>query len=351
MEYVKAGLLSDILNVFKKLSGKLANFLDSLSVTVEDVKSNPDGSVSYTLVGGDGSKLFAETKPIDGKPGHFNITVYTEDKKKKKEMKDVHEDKFEQAFTRAVDELLGVTLEDWGKAKPDDDLSSANHINMKLSKITSATGTRIQLKAIKADYDIADAYNDALSVLKDDDTCSLIGDTDTCLEVSVMPDNYEVAVCEDFNTMPVQDCVKQLVSCTYQLLAVFQHVHWNSYGEDFLTIHRYCDDQIKYLQEQVDEYAEICCEICESVDTPYIMLQSNSVTTAVRNSYLASEGFETLKAAASQYVSYLDAIYVNLPRDVQSELDSTIRHWNKELNYIIKRSTKFVYSGDGTCLL
>ncbi len=347
MEYVKAGLISDILNTFKKLSGKLANFLDSLSVSVEDVKKNPDGSVSYTLVGGDGSKLFAETKPIDGKPGHFNITVYTQDKKKKKEMKDVHEDKFEQAFTRAVDELLGVTLEDWSKAKPDADLSSAKHINMKLSKITSTTGTRIQLKAIKADYDIADAYNEALNVLEDDEVCNMVED-DTCLQVSVMPDNYDIALCEEF---PVQAYAKLLVACTYQLLSIFQHVHWNSYGEDFLTIHKYCEEQIKYLQEQVDLYAEICCEICDSVDTPLTMLQSNMVTSALRSSYLASEGFETVRDAADKYVSYLNATYVNFPRDVQSELDSTIRHWNKELNYILKRTEKFVYNGGGTCLL
>lgn len=347
MEYVKAGLLSDILNTFKKLSGKLANFLDSLSVTVENVKKNPDGSVSYTLVGGDGSKLLAETKPIDGKPGHFNITVYTEDKKKKKEMKDVHEDKFEQAFTRAIDELLGVALEDWIKNKPSDDLSSAKHINMKLSKITSATGTRIQLKAIKADYDIADAYNDALNVLNDDEVCNLVED-DTCLQVSVLPDNYDVAMCETFS---VQDCAKQLVACTYQLLSVFQHIHWNSYGEDFLTIHKYCDEQIKYLQEQIDLYAEICCEMCDSVDTPYTMLLSNMITMAARNSYIASEGFETAKEAATRYIAYLNAIYVNFPRDVQSELDSTIRHWNKEINYVLRRSTRYTYSGDGTCLL
>ena len=262
-------------------------------------------------------------------------------------MKDVHEDKFEQAFTRAVDELLGVTLEDWSKAKPDDDLSSAKHINMKLSKITSATGTRIQLKAIKANYDIADAYNDALNVLNDDEVCSMVED-DTCLQVSVMPDNYDVAMCETFS---VQDCAKQLVACTYQLLSVFQHIHWNSYGEDFLTIHKYCDEQIKYLQEQVDLYAEICCEMCDSVDTPYTMLLSNMVTTAARNSYIASEGFETAKEAASRYVTYLNAIYVNFPRDVQSELDSTIRHWNKEINYVLRRSTRYTCSGDGTCLL
>lgn len=347
MNYVKAGLLSDILNTFKKLSGKLANFLDSLSVTVEDVKENSDGSVSYTLVGGDGSKLFAETKPIDGKPGHFNITVYTQDKKKKKEMKDVHEDKFEQAFTRAVDELLGVTLEDWSKSKPDDDLSSAKHINMKLSKITSATSTRIQLKAIKADYDIADAYNDALNVLNDDEVCDMVEDN-TCLQVSVMPDNYEVATCGSFT---VQDCAKQLVACTYQLLSIFQHIHWNSYGEDFLIIHKYCDEQIKYLQEQVDLYAEICCEMCDGVDTPYMMLQSGMITGTVRNSYLASEGFNEAKAAAEMYITYINAMYVNFPRDVQSELDSTIRHWNKEINYILKRTNKFTYSGEGTCLL
>lgn len=353
MDYVKAGLLSDILNTFKKLSGKLANFLDSITVKgnikIGDVKKNSDGSISYTLEASDDSKLYAVTKPIKDKPGFLYIKVYTEDKKKYKEFEVVHESKIEDAFNKASNELLGLDLIEWGLSKnSEDDVESSKHIHVKLRKVTSNTSTRIQLKAIKANYDISEAYSDAMNVIQDDETCNLLGDQDTCFDIAVLPDSYEICIGEDFS---VQDCARKLFANTYALLQVFQHVHWNSYGEDFLTLHNYCNDKISYLNWQVDTYAEIWSEVHGYVDVPSTTLQYADIVCPSITAYTGYTGFRYLEKTIHSYIDHINAMYVNFPRDVQSELDSTIRYWNKEVNYILRNITKCSYGGEGTCLL
>ena len=134
----------------------------------------------------------------------------------------------------------------------------------------------------------------------------------------------------------------QYTTLVYTIQAIvndIRYIHWNCYGVNFDIIHTVTGEYYNKLNQDLDLLAELALEqpgvtlanpsnMASKIDWPVID-DSNCINTDYTWQFIRNL-IETL-------LTTLKHNYDNFSSDIQSELDTIIRYWQKELKYKIIR--------------
>ena len=268
-------------------------------------------------------KLKMHVTPLDQKATRFDIEIYLPDGKTVKE---------ENVRQKDLDDVLVKVLEDakLGGLENAGEIHMSNNIRATFKKVTSAEEESIELVAIQANSDPAQAFAVVQELAESPEFIAQLSDEPQSFLIEDAGCEYDVTECDCIDT---SGTYVLMLKTALQTLSVAQSIHWNSRGDDFFTIHQLMDEYIWKLRNQVDELAELCVEFNTFVASPIDLVKDVDSNVDYMQKFSAVQGYNSFKNQVDKLISVYSALYCNCPSDVQSELDTWIREWKKESQY------------------
>ena len=132
-------------------------------------------------------------------------------------------------------------------------------------------------------------------------------------------------------------CYTMLVYTTQAIANDIKYIHWNCCGKNFDNVHTITEDYYNKLNQDLDLFAELALE------QPGITLANPSNMTSKidwsavddTNGISTGEAWQLIRNLLETLINTLECNYDKFSADIQSELDTIIRYWKKELKYKI----------------
>jgi hypothetical protein len=341
LKNVQAGIIRDILNTLKGISERLFNYLGAPeNVNISDkhikldekkVKKIDDRTfeMPYTYQADGSAPLPYKVKMtlIKDDVADIEVTINLGDKPLKAEKKGVTADKFD----KVTKDLLFSLLDD--DTKQAFGIKSSKTMKVTLQKVVASKETSINLRAITADYDISDAYSTLDNLLSADEFTDAITEEPISFEIIDVGDEYDVSPCELAYSDALKYALAELICKALQFQMDMQIAHWYSaYNNDLCNI---TGSMLYEISSWTDKFGMWYIEVTDSV---YQVSQGcTPVPLEIPDEMSMDEMVDAIGDCISTFVDNLDCQYVNLPHDMQNEVDYLIRNLKQTKDINLKQ--------------
>lgn len=162
---------------------------------------------------------------------------------------------------------------------------------------------------------------------------------DAGYELVETPDSLPIVETEpDF----VEVNYSQYTTLVYTIQAIandIKYIHWNCCGIEFDAIHTVTEEYYSKLSQDLDLFAEISLE-----QAGITLTNPSKMTTKIDwpcleniNLISSSDAWQYMRNLIETLITELQFNYDKFDSDIQSELDTVIRYWKKELKYKVIR--------------
>lgn len=326
MSTIEASGLTEVLNFLKGLSDKIFKYLNSSEtkkiIKVEKVEEEKSGVKKLTLKYKNKIPTYVKLKDTGNETFDMEVSVAGNDGKAMK-FKRVREDEFDDKLKEAYDELLDDDLlKSFG-------LTASKEIKVSLKKVCGSKDTSIQLCAITANYDIAEA-NSMLDIVLDNETfVNSIPEDLTSYSIIDEGEELDITEIDDIDSPDlVEDSLYQMLCAAIQFNMEMQVFHWEcAFNEQLFNI---TGDLLYQSQYDVNQIGLWIVQNCNSVVSPFNQefpdAWFNQCDLATPHSpQIESVGIEHIFDSIDVYLDTLDFFYPNFEHDMQFEIDRMIR--------------------------
>lgn len=341
-------LLKSLANVASLLGQTGAHSLKALvdlGVQYDKMEQEKESKIiKFEVTTSGGNSFKVQCIPVEGADGVFNMVF--DGKGGSKTTESVKQDKFDEAITKYIKDVYHEDLTHGhddnkdGKIDPEDqtDEQKANAANMIRVKLRPIKGKKaVKLEAVFANYDPYTANEDLCAVCTNPEFCeALPADQSTCWDIVTTPGGELVVdACED-KSPEVGTTYVDIVTAAYQAYFDLKVVHWNTWGAEFDTIHRWTDDWSSQLLSHIDAIAEIGLQSGWAIPDPRAQICRDGAVQITKSAGL-QDSVAICKTAINKFVGALELYYANVPHDVQSKFDEFISYWNLENKFKLDR--------------
>ena len=322
MENIQGGALKDFMNILKGLSDKIFKYLssnDSL-VKVKDVKQESNGDTKVTTYYDNKipvTILIHKPDPDDSNIMDLTITVADTNSKPLK-FKNVKGEDFQKKINEACKKLISEDL------KKSFGVQTSKKLNVRLQKVSAATGAEIILSGIYGDYAIPEANAILEDILVDDDFAESIPKEPTGYAITEIDDEYDIEL-EDFNFGDIISQTLNAILCAaVKFNMEIQLARWETIFNKDLSYTM--GDLLWESQRNVDRFGVLLIQNCNEVVNPYGNSPEQWLDMCeytIPHSPIGV-GVEYIQGVISEYIDILDYYYPNFSHDVQYELDQII---------------------------
>lgn len=228
------GIVKDVLDIIKKLSEGLFNYLGGAdmgdsNVTIDEKKIKKINDTSFEIpctYHGLKAPLYYTMKINQKSDDLADIEIiYAEgDGKKSAKRNNVTKENF-----RKVSEKLLMDLLD-SDTKLAYGIKSAKTMQVTLQRIVAAKETSINLTAIKANYDLGEAYTDLDMLLEAPEFTEAITEEPISFEIMDTGDDYDINNIEAFSDECTVYSLRNLLCAAVQFYMDIQLLHWECAG-------------------------------------------------------------------------------------------------------------------------
>ncbi|MBR4880482.1 MAG: hypothetical protein IKU19_01025 [Clostridia bacterium] len=365
MTSIKAGVIKDILNMIAKISDNLFAWLngsDNKNVAVDNVKKVKENSKSDVFEfkvalkqNKDGSKVFnypyriilelPKFADVSDKKIDINelqkkyadipcrITVYSglEPNADSRSRDNVSGRDFWEVSMEMLFEMLDEdTKQAFG-------IKGSKRMKVTLQRVVSAKETAINLSAITADYALSEAYTDLDSLLSSDEFSDSITEEPVTLEIVDTGSDYDIEPAEFALSEAASYGISQLLCAAIQFQMDIQILRWYAaYNSELFGItgnlwweaNSWTDKLGLWYIEMTDSVFQVP----QGCPSKPLTLDDSSDTDPVYEIGLA------LADTISVFLESLEGVYVDLPHDMQQELDSLIRSLKETRDMQLRRA-------------
>ena len=234
-------------------------------------------------------------------------------------------------------------------AATEDIMQSEKFLKFTLNKKkTDVIGSdyKMELRNIFANYAPSEVYTDINQIASDDD---FLGQLDfegpESYGVVITDDGYDVTTLASFNDASFTDGYKQaaynaILDQAYKFYYDCKYVEYLACGRDMSKIIDYTLNYTWRLQEVIDTISKSI--VATNLDLIHPLERFCNITTEAtikQESCFFWEGFCTyMTTNVQEFVNVLRLCSSNLPKEEELMIQSWIRSWLYELNYVLTRS-------------
>lgn len=336
------GILKDVLNILKKLSEGLFNYLggadgDSSKISIDEKKVKKINESTFEL-------------PCKYKGTHAELPYTVKMKLKDDNLADIeviYSEGNDTKYARRsnvssedylkISEKLLVSLLD-NDTKQAFGIHAAKTLQVTLQRITAAKESCINLTAIKADYNLAEAYTNLDVVLDSPEFTDMITEEPISFEIVDTGDDYDISTIDGISDATVYS-LKNLLCATVQFSMDIQLLRWesarcfdifNRIGSQLWSVHDWIDKLGIWIIEasnsvynvlgdcipDLGETVDVCCE---------------------HSPCLEYTGEQIIYPVFDRMISAIENNLPNLPSDMQVSLNYWLRDLKQFVNFEIKQ--------------
>ena len=336
------GLLKSILDTIKKLSESLFNYLGSSDtgndkVSIDDKKIKKVNETNYEL-------------PCRYKGTHAELPYTVKLKLKADNLADievVYSEGTESKSARRsnvssedylkISEKLLLSLLDTDTKKAFG-ITGSKTMQVTLQRVTAAKESCINLTAIKADYNLAEAYTNLDVVLDSPEFTDMITEEPISFEIVDTGDDYDISTIDGISDATVYS-LKNLLCATVQFSMDIQLLRWesarcfdifNRIGSQLWSVHDWIDKLGIWIIEasnsvynvlgdcipDLGETVDVCCE---------------------HSPCLEYTGEQIIYPVFDRMISAIENNLPNLPSDMQVTLNYWLRDLKQFVNFEMKQ--------------
>lgn len=334
MEKVEAGLLKKLLDAIKKISERLFNYLgasddfekEGIKIDDKNIKKVNEETFDMPCYYNTGHGEIPYTVRVklnkDKDLADITVTYDNDGSPISKTKRNVSGDEYVKESKKIFLSLLDKdTKEAFG-------IKASKTMQVTLQKITASEETSINLTAIKANYELAEAYTALDNLLEAPEFIEAIPEEPISFEIVDIGDDFDV------NTIPeitgnVEYSLKQLLCAAIQYSMDIQLLRWEcSRNEKLFSI---IGNQMWSATDWVDKLGLWLIETTNSV---YNMLGEcrPDLGASVDLSYEHSPAFECfgLQCVFPIFDRMIEAIELNLP-NLPTDMQQPLNYWLRDL--------------------
>lgn len=369
MKNIQAGVITNILNMIAKISDDLYAWLDesdARDIRVDKVEKVEDDEAKQAfdfkvtfLQNSDGTK---------SSPYKYKISLilpkytdlYTRKYKKMPDIDDLQKfyaDVACDVYVEPLTENTGKTAyrkdvkgKDFWKVSRemflelmDEDTKQAfgikgsKRMKVTLQRVVSAKETAINLTAITADYALSEAYTDLDSLLTSDEFADSITEDPVTLEITDTGSDFDIAPGEFAITEAASYGISQLICAAIQFQMDIQILRWYAaYNSELFGITGNLWWEASSWTDKLGlwyiELTDSVFHVPQGCPSKPLELDDSSDTDPVYEIGLA------LADTISVFLESLEGVYVDLPHDMQQELDGLIRSLKETRDMQLRRA-------------
>lgn len=338
----KSGNVVDMIrNFFRGLEDILKSWGDSVQDTREttDENGNKVEDIKFYTAGQE-ETFYMRIVPEDEE--YVTLMFKDESGGNKKEFKHVLNKKSEMDKTirKWCEEIFGE--DSWVQDDEGDDgdqaaQSAESAVRLTLSKVTSSTGTDIQLSAITSSFGVADTMAVVDTLVQDPEFVAQIPEGAGCsYEVCPDGDCLDVQECEGV-AINMQDNIERILAPMYVLWAKIFMIGINSYGPSADALSSACDNYIWDVRSQIQDLSRLAARLGGYAPNPAVMLSPIATTDYSGVKYNKEGGFSELRKAIRDVINALELYYCNFAHEEQAILESWIHNWKNVADYVLSR--------------
>lgn len=356
MVTVEAGILKDVLNAIKSISEKLFNYLGASDIekshtTIDEKSVKKKSNGVYTF------KASYVEQANKSAPVPYTLTVQLAEGDDKSTLKNNSAIIPKMEVTANLNDVTvketatNVKVKDmWATAEKlllsglDDDtklafgIKSSKSMQVTLQRITAAKESCINLTAIKADYNLAEAYTNLDVVLDSPEFTDMITEEPISFEIVDTGDDYDISTIDSISDATVYS-LKNLLCATVQFSMDIQLLRWesarcfdifNRIGSQLWSVHDWIDKLGIWIIEasnsvynvlgdcipDLGETVDVCCE---------------------HSPCLEYTGEQIIYPVFDRMISAIENNLPNLPSDMQVSLNYWLRDLKQFVNFEIKQ--------------
>lgn len=337
------GIIKDLLNKIAKISDRLFNWLtanDEMQLNgIKEVKKIADNqfelSMQYNQSASGSKSSPYNYRCVIKYPKYFTndspctLTVY--DSMEKNAKSQTKNNVLGKDFVKVAEDTLLSMLDD--DTKKSFGIKGCKRMTVTLQRVVSAKETTISLTAIKADYDILDAYANLNSLLTSEDFTNTITEEPISFEIAEYDDTFDIEPCEHIGvTDAAAYALSELLCASIDFYMNMQILHWYAaYNQTLFGCIGGCLwDSQTWIDKLGMWYIEMTDTVC---DTHKCAFNTVNITddTDTDLAVIAANVIGT-------YVDIMEAQCVNLPRDMQTELNMYIRRMKETKEIGLKQA-------------
>lgn len=318
MDKIDAGLMDSL----KAIVDKITKMLDAGFKTLEkwgaesgELKETQEGweQAITTKAGTETSILYIpidmdSTDNIDENT-LFNVVIKTP--KGERSFEKVKGKDIPDTWAKVVKELLDE----------DPTVQASRKISVTLQRIVSSKGDKIDMTAIKANYEPNEVMTDLTALVDDDSFADQIPDTPTSYEITDEGDSFDIQQIESFST---NGCYQDMMKTAIALYIDMTALKWRSKGTNYQTLLNIIEGLYWGVKYQIDSLADWCYEDNKSVPHPLTLIPEcrECYQEALHQPDVA---MEILQESIRSHMGCLELYYCNLTSDRQRLVDEWIR--------------------------
>lgn len=300
---VQAGTIDNLKKALKSISDKLFNFLDKmLELGIEITKQEEGENGSVKMSGKYGDKpIDTMIEPIVDDSGESTgkVNIYVKYNNRTEKLENIDESQAD----KKLNELLKKVGVDTSETA-----DSSRKLQVTLQKVNATKESRIELTAIKANYNIK-AANEALGMILDNDEFfDAITEEPVSFEIIDKDDDFDICSIPDIDLSGV--CT-DIARAALQAWCKFSNLTWNSIEPvppEIFDI-RYC------LMNNIDFFAELGANPIQVNPFAYDDVEFDvefdiDLTCAMQD--------------LNYYLTMLDTYQIDFPVDIQDEISFMI---------------------------
>lgn len=321
MENIQGGALKDFMNILKGISEKIFKYLSGSDspVKVKDVKQESNGDTKVTtMYEGKIPVVVLMHKPNPDEDIYDLTFTVTDTNSKPLKFKNVKGEDFQKKLDEACKKLIDEDL------KKSFGIKTSKKLNVRLQKVSAATGDEIILSGIYGDYAIPEANAILEDILVDDAFAESIPKEPTGYAITEIDDEYDVEL-EDFIYGDiVSQSLNAILCAAVKFNMEIQLARWETIFNKDLSYTM--GDLLWESQRNVDRFGVLLIQNCSEVVNPYGNSPEQWLDMCeytIPHSPI-EVGVEYIQGVISEYIDVLDYYYPNFSHDVQYELDQII---------------------------
>lgn len=365
MKTIQSGVIKDALSLIAKVSDELFAWLgndDTDMVEVKEVKKAKEKEESETFV----FKVNLRQNPDGSKVGNYPYKIELELPKgagkadtgsniaevqekyadvpckvtvwKNAEGENEYrtkEDVLGKDFWKTTRGMLMDMLDD--DTKQAFGIKGARTMKVRLQRVCGAKETSINLSAITATYDLAEAYANLDSLLTSDEFADSITEDPVTLEITDAGSDYDIGPAEFALTEASSYGISQLICAAIQFQMDIQILRWYaSYNSELFGITGNLWWEASSWTDKLGlwyiELTDSVFQVPQGCPSKPLELDDSSDTDPVYEIGLA------LADTVSAFLECIEGVYIDLPHDMQGELNSLIRSLKETRDMQLRRA-------------
>ena len=342
MKSIQAGIIKDLLNTIKKLSEGLFNYLggsdlEKSKTVIDEKNAKKINDRVFELP----CKYNGGTAPLP-----YTLRIETIDEnlanieviyKEGSDVKKANRQKVPSESSTKVAEKLLLSILD-NDTKEAFGIKASRTMQVTLQRITAAKATSIKLTAIKANYELAEAYSDLDTILESPEFMEAITEEPISFEVVDTGEDFDINAIDNVSDS-TEYSLKQLLCAAIQFNMDIQLLRWEcarySGLFDIVGCHLYsASDWVDrlgiWLIETTNSVYNMLGECRPDIGTDADLLSEHSPC-------IECLGTQVIYPVFDRIIGAIENNLPNLPSDMQQQLNFWLRDLKETRDFRLKQ--------------